>query len=419
MKGPHMPTTDRVPFLEMLEPRLFLDGTITVTLAGSVGMLRGDSHDNVVAIVQSGADYTFTPGGGTTVRLNGVNHTTAFTVSAAKLKNLTVDLGAGNDRLTLGTPTSATPFVLTGDVSVSLGSGNNGFFAYALNCRNLTVDGANGVNALTMSSTHDANTVLTGNLMVQGWGSGAFGVEIDGANLRGNVTMALGNGGNMILFNTYASDVGPGSLLIGKNLGITTGASNDRVDIMNTNSAQVRVGGNVTLNLGADEGLVKSGKSITVGGGLGGNVVSISTGIGTPLTIGGSLAINSTGKTYTGIDINDITIGTRLSIVTGAGADWVELNGLDVHGLTTVNTGGGNDDLRIAEGSGLPSYFRGGLSVDTGLGDDDATLDGTYLTRPVTFNGGPGTNRLGSSNWSAVSGWFDRYARNFTIRTTI
>ena len=122
---------------------------------------------------------------------------------------------------------------------------------------------------------------------------------------------------------------------------------------------------------------------------------------------------------FTGIDLSDITIGNRLSITTGAGDDSVGLNGVDVHGLVTINTWGGDDDLRIEEGSGLPSYFRGGIVVNTGYGNDAVILDSTTFSNGVWFEGSLGTNTLKSNYWPANIGWHDSYAHHFVISTII
>ena len=169
-----MHTRERRPCIETLEPRLFLDGTVTVTLTGALGIVKGDAGANQVTLVQNGTDYTFTPAGGTHIKAGGVDHTAAFTLSAPKLKSLSVDMGGGGDVLSLGASQTSPAFALAGDVSIVLGWGSdvNGLYAYGLACRNLSIDCANGSDIIDLSSVDTAATTLAGNLKVTCWGPG-------------------------------------------------------------------------------------------------------------------------------------------------------------------------------------------------------------------------------------------------------
>ena len=191
-----MQTAEGIPCLETLEPRLFLDGTVTMSLVGTIGFIKGDSHNNAITVVQNGADYTVTPSGGTHFKYGGVNYTTAHTAHVPGVTGLVVDLGAGGDILSLGLNKSSSAFNLAGDVSIALGSGVNGLTIYGLACRNLTIDGANGANTINLSSTDTATTTLTGNLTVTGWGTGVNYMGVSGAAIQGSVIMSLGNGSN-------------------------------------------------------------------------------------------------------------------------------------------------------------------------------------------------------------------------------
>ena len=233
--------------------------------------------------------------------------------------------------------------------------------------------------------------------------------------------MNLGVAG-MVTFNTYVNGSAVHGLTIGKNLSVTSSSGADEIDIMNDAAQSVSIGGNATFNLGAGgPRAFPGGTGVTPGppGPYYGNTITISTGIGHPLLVGGSLTVLSWDRIGTRVDLSDMTVTGGLTIATGAGADPVSLAGINVHGLATIITGAGADDLTIQEGSGLPSHFRGGIVVDTGLGNDSVTIDSTTISGGVWFEGGPGTNTLKSHNWSAVMGWHDSYAHHFQISTMI
>jgi hypothetical protein len=90
-----------------------------------------------------------------------------------------------------------------------------------------------------------------------------------------------------------------------------------------------------------------------------------------------------------------LTIGGPLGIWTddSAGAAWVSLAGLDVRSWAEVWTGGGADDVRVTG-----STFAGEFDLDTGSGDDTASLEwkgaATSFRGPVWVYTGDGDDKI-------------------------
>src|SRR4051794_23595662 len=107
---------------EALENRRLLAGDVKVTLVGSALTVKGDAADNNIVITASGVSAV--AGSGTTI--NGAAGPFAL---AGPLTKLTVDMGAGNDNLTLGDRTVTPPptpiLTVNGKATIKLGKGDD------------------------------------------------------------------------------------------------------------------------------------------------------------------------------------------------------------------------------------------------------------------------------------------------------
>src|SRR3954453_14854076 len=99
---------------EALENRRLLAGDVKVTLVGGNLSVKGDAADNNIVITASGVSGV----AGTSTTING--GTGSFALSAP-LSKLSVDMGAGNDNLTINGLT------VKGKATVKLGKGDDSF----------------------------------------------------------------------------------------------------------------------------------------------------------------------------------------------------------------------------------------------------------------------------------------------------
>src|SRR5215213_5443742 len=139
--GIHRPHHRRCSF-EALENRRLLAGDVKVTLSGGNLSVEGDAAENNIVITASGVSGV----DGTNTTING--GTGAFALSTP-LSKLSVDLGAGNDSLTINGLT------VNGKATVKLGKGDDSFVV-----QNTTVTGKLQIHT---GKGHDTVRQGTGN----------------------------------------------------------------------------------------------------------------------------------------------------------------------------------------------------------------------------------------------------------------
>ncbi len=92
-------TTPRPAALQTLEPRVLLDGDVNVQRHAGVLLVRGDREDNAIAVTPQAGTVTIT--GQNDTRVNGSTNSTTFTAPGNGFDRVLVQLGRGDDRLTL------------------------------------------------------------------------------------------------------------------------------------------------------------------------------------------------------------------------------------------------------------------------------------------------------------------------------
>lgn len=239
----------------------------------------------------------------------------------------TVDLGEGNNVLTLGH--SNIDGYITNKSTVLAGSGND-FLSVRTNIDTSTVNLGDGNNKIIVGGyvTNAYTTITTGS----GDDTLLVGTNIAGA------TVNLGEGENFIKVGGY----------ITAGADIITGAGNDYVSV-GTNIA------GSTVNLGEGENVINVGGYITAKSevitGAGNDVLSVGTNVdGSTLNLGDG--------------DNTITVGgyvTNSNVVTGSGNDVVKVAGQVFNG-SSINTGAGNDEIFI--GSLQNAKINGGEGYD-------------------------------------------------------
>ena len=202
-------------------------------------------------------------------------------------------------------------------------------------------------------------------------------------SVGGNFAVLLGGGDN----NFDLNNDGAGLCTIGGNVKYVGGAGTDDVDFQDAT-----VGKNVLIALGQS-----SDNYVTFGGRNNGIV-----------QVHGSLTITG-GAMKDDMTFNRLFVGNALTIGTGAGDDTIWMDDLDVAGPTSVDLGGGMDQLFIEtedndwHGDPLSAVtnFGGRFTIRAGAGDDTVNfsddMDGTTFIRfgdKVSLFSGAGNDTL-------------------------
>ncbi len=218
-----------IPSFEILEPRVLLDGDITATLAGSTLVIEGDAQSNAVIVYQQGSGAFVVEGlrdndTGNLTMVNGI----PLRVFSGGVSNVKINMGLGNDELSIGDPGIAITTTIPGNLSIDMGGG--------------TQDGVFfGFDIAAFGYLGDVD--IGGNLTIQG-SDAQDSVYLLGMSVAKNVTMKLGDSpigtSNWVLMNRTAR-----SSFIGGKLSITGGDGRDDWTIRNTEitgSAQFKLG---------------------------------------------------------------------------------------------------------------------------------------------------------------------------------
>ena len=96
-----------------------------------------------------------------------------------------------------------------------------------------------------------------------------------------------------------------------------------------------------------------------------------------------------------------MAIGGDLSITTRNGNDGIQLLGVRVGGRTNINTGGGEDQVSIRDGT----EFVGLTTIDLGSGDDVIGVADTLGDSAAVLFGGRAAIRTGTGNDTARIGF--------------
>lgn len=416
--------------LESLEPRLPLAGNVTAQFSGGTLLLTGDALGNEVVVASApGGTMAVLGAPGTTINgsANPFVTTRAVTSIVANLNGGNDAIGFGNNALALSNalfftnvPLSVSPadlqtainlvapgvttFSLPGSLSVTTGDGNDAVGivgnvggSVVANLGSAITGPKNG-NAFVLGDPLGGVTGRVGGAVSVVGGAQNDDVAINATNVGSGVTLALGNGENDTDVRGYGTTIG--------SFAYTGGTANDYVYLNNLtvrNSVSVFTG-----NQGEDEiGLYAP---VTVGGS-----VILNTGTGADFDyldlagdIRGDLSV-TTGAGNDEIYVSSSKIGLGLAINSGAGNDLIEFGSSTVGLNTVVNAGAGND--RVFSGNLTTRY---NLFVYLGAGNDELTLNNAKAFAAFLY-GGTGTNSL-TTNAATRTGV--RTLRSFQFQNT-
>jgi hypothetical protein len=211
---------------ENLEKRLLLAAmnNVTVRVDGSTLIITGDNVANQVALTQVGGVFNVMGQGGTTI--NGQATAVAYPFPGGRrgIKDVKIDLKAGDDILTVGTHTPA-PTVLPpisahilGKLEINMGAGDD-----TVGIASTQVDGDTKINAGADVVNGDLVAIVFSqfgrNLEVNMPGTHGESFAIAGSSVRKEVELKTGAGADSALFFGLTCD----------ELNVETGGGNDDV----------------------------------------------------------------------------------------------------------------------------------------------------------------------------------------------
>jgi hypothetical protein len=392
------------PGLETLERREVPAGNVTAVIQDGSLILTGDGEDNILEI-RKGLDHGVRVVGMAGTAINGAVGLEDF---HGAFKDVVLNLKAGDDVVTLAGGGAGTAADIGRDLLIKGGAGHDALIAEsgATIGRDLVFRGGAGATSATLDGLvvgRHAQLSGTGNVQwqstnqttvngllsvvspaladvvlenttlgrLQVTADGQASVDIDNLFVGGNVAITGGSGADTI-------DMFLGSDILG-NLTIQTRGGSDDVEVM------AEVGGNVLIHLG---------------GGASHDLEMDST------AVYGNLTILSPGNAVDNWDLDGVTVLGRTRLESGGGDDVLRLEDGEFFGRFDFLGGAGADQVHIGDGN--PVTYRAPVLIDLGTGADTLTLsDGInlveFLSR-VTLQGGAGAdtlNDLGGLFWEA------------------
>jgi len=369
---------------ERLESRDLMAGDVSVVKSGRTLIITGTNAANDVVVVGDAVPGTFHVFGidadasGDNTSLNGGLHDFALgSLDFTGIRYLSVNMKGGNDFFMLtGVPVSAAANRLR-DVTVDLGAGDDvaefGFFQ--------ELPGVVDAGVQADIEAVAGNVASYGGVTVLG-GSGTDSVYVAGSFVAKNFTAVMGSGDDAV---AIAESVF-GSINVNLEAGNAAFAA-----------ASVRVTGNVKVHAGtsASTAAVVSVSDFDIGGCL-----SISAGAGTAVItvaggdVGRSLCISTCNTAANPaiilVDVIDIELAT--TITTCAGNDTVDFYNSSTDTLV-ITTGAGNDTVDIAIGAvAVTTNIARCAVISTCSGEDDVHISGDFVDN--TFFGQAAFDKL-------------------------
>jgi hypothetical protein len=416
--------------LEALEPRLLLAGTVLTALDAAGNLtITGDADHNRIQVTKTGLkQVTVTGIGGTAV--GGLGGTVNNVTGSIK-----VLMKEGDDYVVFGTSDGSSTFWV-GDETPPPGP-----YGTALNPKDLTVDLGGGDDEMTLLALTARHVSIVG-----GAGTNSIGILANGgsdpigdtSHILGNLTLTVGDGGSASLVGTGVSkncsikignlsgaalfdgDIVSGApCWVGGNLTILGGAGPDVVALSGGGAGSTfRVDGSATIKLAAAPtgnslillGSISIGGSLTFTGGADEDTVAVSA----DMDVAGSVIFNllngkncvdlpgptsslRVGRDLTvrgGIVLCSFRVGRNVTVGLGAGDDnWLDLNapsgGFDVGRNLAVTGGSLKDTVSVLSGDSL--NVVGSASFSLGDGQNEVLLgtltDGLYVGGNLTCSG--------------------------------
>jgi outer membrane autotransporter protein len=385
-------TPQLVGFVTQNQGRLLQSGSMTLSGAGSVGVLA-----RTEGVLENAAAGSILVTNGTGVRVEGAGAQISNAgsiraedgVAALQLANGAGALLSGNGQIQFGGSADG--------IRVEAGS-------YGLTTDGITIDAIDTLGGPAGSGAGINNVGEIGNILLDATtlniGSG-IGIRT-ATNLASSstATINVGAGGTGIALQNADGSTASGNLLLGSGLGVAVSGAGGTGILANT-AGSLDSSANVTI-LDADGGsawvaglpLASINRGTLVSASSAAPVVDLSTGSGTDFSnLGTVTAASVQGSAVRG----------------SASADTVRMAGGSIRGV--VGTGDGSDALLWTAGS-----LEG--SLEMGAGDDALTLSGVSLATTYHLDGGDGAGdalTLSGINWRGGSLASDDLSRGVNL----
>jgi large repetitive protein len=341
---------------------------VTAAVAGGTLKLKGDADPNTLTLDQPALGQVRVTG--TTTTINGASGPVVFEGVTGGLQ---VDLGAGDDTLTLDT------LAIAGAVKIKMGAGAN------------TV-------TITNPTFADAVSIDLGSgdeaLQLCGGGGGTVGgklsIKVGAGAGTPRSAMCDAFGAN----NPAGSAIVLDSVEVVKTLSLKGSKKSEAVtlqDVFPDADAKLSLGGGSDSLAVCDTSI---GESL---------IVQMGNGAGTMMTASCGGPVDPSGDNA--LDLDHFTVGAKLSIKMGGAADSVLLtDGGHIQESATFDLGQGANQLTL-DGIGI----TGSLGVKSGKGDDTITIKNGGISASASVNAGAGTNAV---TFTAVP-----IAKNLSVKT--
>jgi Ca2+-binding RTX toxin-like protein len=339
--------------LESLENRALLAGNVLASVTDGNLLISGDASANNIRIVQT-AEGTFEITGVRT-KINGTNSATLTGVTG----DVTVQLGNGNDAVSIGADTDA-DVSLAGNLTVDGGAGND-----SIKIKGLNVDGDVAVSGgAGNDSIAAAGLDVTGALDIDA-GTGNDTAKLSDA-IAASAAIALGEGNDSIVLADVDADID-----------LDAGAGNDKVSIRINASEDEALSSQLNISLG-------SGNDSLVGN------VDVVGDVNVDAEAGND-KVSLSGSVDGDVDVD-----------LGDGNDSLALNDLEVTGAVSLLASAGNDQLKIR------ALAADELFADLGQGNDSlAVRGGLSFTNSVEIRGGDGRDSLRGTSLIDIEDLFE------------
>ena len=338
--------------MEHLEDRRMMAGDVKAFTQDNIlfiqeadGSIAGPQNFDIVQVSKDSVRVVGAPG----TRING-NESQLFTFNPTVSKFIDVKLGGGRDVVRA-----------TGIANLSFGG--------------IKIDTSDPA-----SSPNDEDVVVAKNWLATldvTTGSGRDVVQVLNSSLGGDLNIRAGIDSPGILQDR--DEVLVQGTRIGRNLSVTTGASDDLVTLKSVDAPNGNqgAGGHISVNTGEGADTIK----------LGSNLLGTGPADLTPVTAAGTIHIIAGTDAQNDADIvqmQDVFADYHMVVELGAGNDVFDMAHATARGFISLAGQKGNDTMRLTEIESFDSVFAG-------MGEGSDTLTITNVKAPkVTLNGGDG-----------------------------
>ena len=358
--------------VECLEERCVPDGNVTVFKDGLDNLIiRGDGTNNSIRIEPIAGTIGLMISGFNGTYINGSDTPFTAIVAGNPFGSVRISLGAGNDTVVIQNINQATNQIF-GDISINFGSGGAGLWVSGV--RNFfgrlhVLSGNGSFFARFTNSEFSGSVELDATRSVRTLIQMQVGSTASEVGQFERLSIRTGRGPDTITLRGSIQGTPPGQvvpLLVTDTLQLDTGSGDDRIQteyLEARGATSIRTGaGNDTVNLVEN----------TIIGSL-------------------SLALDSGNDTLT---IDGGTFQRGLSILSGGilpDQDNLFLSGFDINGNLKILTGDDSDYVLLSGTNiaALPGTAQGGLSLNTGRGQDRVDIVNLRIARDMAVNLGP------------------------------